>query len=135
MVVMGTLQNGALGTPEEDTVPYTLPTDGTALLNHSPLTSYPQVAEVQITAYSSRVEETDDTPFITASGTLVRSGVVAANWLPFGTKVRIPDLFGDTTFTVEDRMHWRNSDRLDVWFPTTEEAVRFGTQTARVEIL
>src|SRR3990167_1248447 len=40
---------------------------------------------VTITAYSSTPEETDSTPFITASGTHVRDGVVAANFLPLGT--------------------------------------------------
>ncbi|MBU4466828.1 hypothetical protein KKF47_02055, partial [Patescibacteria group bacterium] len=47
-----------------------------------------------ITAYSSTVWETDDTPFITAAGTQTRDGVIASNLLPFGTKVKIPKLFG-----------------------------------------
>src|SRR3989344_5849947 len=90
---------------------------------------------VKITAYSSRVQETDDTPFITASGKHVRDGIVAANWLPFGTKVRIPELFGDRIFVVEDRMHRRNSEKLDIWFESTRAAMYFGVKTARVEIL
>lgn len=109
--------------------------DGSALVNQSPITPAPWSVEVRVTAYSSRVEETDDTPFITASGTNVKPGVVAANWLPLGTKVRIPKVFGNRVFTVEDRMHKRNGDKLDVWFPTTEEALRFGTQVTRIEIL
>ncbi|MBI2036999.1 MAG: hypothetical protein HYT14_01400, partial [Candidatus Liptonbacteria bacterium] len=55
---------------------------------------------VTITAYSSTPEETDSTPFITASGTHVRDGVVAANFLPFGTAVKIPELYGDRLFVV-----------------------------------
>ena len=39
---------------------------------------------VWLTAYSSSVDETDDTPFITASGKHVRDGIVATNFLPFG---------------------------------------------------
>ena len=39
-----------------------------------------------VTAYSSTPEETDDTPFVTASGTSVRDGVIATNFLEFGTK-------------------------------------------------
>ncbi|MBD3252034.1 hypothetical protein GF380_06350, partial [Candidatus Uhrbacteria bacterium] len=57
---------------------------------------------VPMTAYTSRPEETDDTPFITADGSHVRDGIVAANFLPFGTKVRIPSLFGDQIFEVHD---------------------------------
>lgn len=109
--------------------------DETALVNQSPITLESRSVKVKVTGYSSRIEETDDTPHITASGTQVRSGVVAANWLPFGTKLRIPELFGDKVFVVEDRMHKRNGDKLDIWFPTTKDALRFGAQVARVEIL
>ncbi len=105
------------------------------LVNQNPISPEPWSVKARITAYSSRVEETDDTPHITASGTNVRPGVVAANWLPFGTRVKIPELFGQKVFVVEDRMHKRNGDKLDVWFPSTEEALRFGTQVARIEVL
>ncbi|MBI4134879.1 MAG: 3D domain-containing protein [Candidatus Sungbacteria bacterium] len=92
------------------------------------------IRKLKITAYSSSHDETDDTPDVTASGTKTRPGVVAANFLPFGTKVRIPQLFGDRVFTVEDRMHSRFQDRLDIWFPTKQEARRFGLQFTEVEI-
>ena len=94
-----------------------------------------KTVEVTVTAYSSRVSETDDDPFTTAAGTTVRTGVVAANWLPLGSKVRIPEIFGDQIFTVEDRMARKNANKLDVWFPNTEDALRFGVRTTRVEIL
>jgi len=114
-----------------------------ALLNESPVAivkslidpEVKRVVTVTVTAYSSEVEQTDSTPYITASGTYVRQGVVAANWLPIGTKVRIPDLFGDQVFVVEDRMHSRHTNRLDVWFPNRAEAVQFGLREANVEIL
>jgi len=91
--------------------------------------------EVTVTAYSSRVGETDSTPYTTAAGTTVRTGVVAANWLPLGTQVRIPEYFGDQVFTVEDRMARKNHSKLDVWFPNTSDALRFGVRSTRVEIL
>ena len=65
-----------------------------------------QKIQVVVTAYSSSVWETDDTPYITAAGTWVRDGIIANNYLSFGTKIRIPQLFGDKVFIVEDRMHW-----------------------------
>jgi len=136
-VVLGIFKIGVMqGTVEDYTYDSTYPyANGSALVNQSPITPASWSVEVRVTAYSSRVEETDDTPFVTASGTNVRPGVVAANWLPMGTKVRIPKIFGDRVFTVEDRMHKRNGDKLDVWFPTTEEALRFGTQVTRIEVL
>lgn len=95
---------------------------------------FAQTRKVKITAYSSSPDETDDTPFITASGSQTRHGVIAANFLPFGAKVRIPKHFGDTVFTVEDRMARRFNDRIDVWFPSKAEAKRFGLQFTEVEI-
>lgn len=89
---------------------------------------------VWITAYSSTPEETDDTPFTTASSKLVRDGIVATNFLPFGTRLAIPAIFGDKVFTVEDRMHKRKKNFLDVWMPTKQDAVQFGIQCARIII-
>src|SRR3990167_5924685 len=81
---------------------------------------------VWLTAYSSSVDETDDTPFITASGKHVRDGIVATNFLPFGTKIKIPSLYGDKIFVVEDRMHPRKKQQIDIWFPERWQAVDFG---------
>jgi 3D (Asp-Asp-Asp) domain-containing protein len=94
-----------------------------------------KVVKVLITAYSSTPEETDDTPFITASGSYVREGIVAANFLPFGARIKMPEIFGDQVFVVEDRLHEKNSDRIDVWFPTKEKALRFGIKISEIEIL
>ena len=107
---------------------------GDSLLARNELSLRRSVAVI-ITGYSSTVDQTDDTPYITAWNTQTRLGVVAANWLPFGTNIRIPELFGDRIFTVEDRMHRRNSHKLDIWFQSREEALRFGVKRARVEIL
>ena len=90
---------------------------------------------VWITAYSSTPDETDNTPFVTASGKDVKSGIVATNFLPFGTRIQIPSLFGDEIFTVEDRMHHRKKNFLDVWMPTKAEALAFGIQCAYITIL
>ena len=95
-----------------------------------------QKMNVVVTAYSSTTWETDDTPYVTASGTAVSDGIVANNLLSFGTKVKIPEIFGDKVFTVEDRMHWRKSDyQIDIWFPETDKALNFGVRSAYIEIL
>ena len=92
-----------------------------------------QVVTVTITAYSSTVDQCDSTPFITASGTYVHDGTIAANFLPMGTIVKIPSVFGDKEFIVEDRMNVRYYKRIDIWFPTRQEALDFGIQTLEIE--
>lgn len=91
--------------------------------------------DVWVTAYSSTPEETDETPFITASGKWVEDGIIATNFLPFGTKVKIPEKFGDKVFVVEDRMHRRKTDFVDVWMPTKEDAKQFGIARTKIQIL
>lgn len=92
------------------------------------------------TGYSSCVWETDDTPFITASNTRTRTGIVALSRdlidrydpnapFSFGDAVHISGL-GD--FVVEDSMHWRWRRRVDLWFPSKQEARRFGVRPVTV---
>ncbi len=89
-----------------------------------------------ITGYSSSPDETDSTPFITASGERVRVGICANNLLPLHTKIRIPELFGDRIFTIKDRMNSNKSPyHIDIWFPTKKEALEFGAKFSYVEIL
>ena len=90
---------------------------------------------VVVTAYSSTPEQTDDTPFITASGTRVREGIVAANFLPMGTKIKLPDIYGDRIFVVEDRMHPRKKWMVDIWFASYTDAKEFGAKLTYVEVL
>ncbi|OIO45428.1 hypothetical protein COX24_02990 [bacterium (Candidatus Gribaldobacteria) CG23_combo_of_CG06-09_8_20_14_all_37_87_8] len=106
-----------------------------------PMSAPPEVVvkstlTVIVTAYSSTEAQTDSTPFITASNSIVRDGIIANNLLPFGTKVRMPELFGSKIFEVDDRMHSRKGNfHVDVWFPTFEEAKEFGTKVAVLEVL
>jgi 3D (Asp-Asp-Asp) domain-containing protein len=95
----------------------------------------PKIMRIVLTGYSSTADQTDDTPFITASNTRVRDGIVAANFLAFGTQVKIPAIFGDKVFTVEDRMAKKHNDKMDIWFPERYLARNFGVQEADVVIL
>jgi 3D (Asp-Asp-Asp) domain-containing protein len=86
---------------------------------------------VTATGYSSTPEETDDTPFITASGIDVRvyeHNVIAANFLKFGTRVKIPELFGNKEF-------YNGQPIIDVWFPHKRTALAFGKRTVTIVIL
>jgi len=95
-----------------------------------------QRLNVVITAYSSTIQETDDTPYITAAGTTVRDGIIANNYFPLGTKIRIPELYGDKIFVVEDRMNWQKSNyHFDIWFSSYSDALNFGAKRTYIEIL
>jgi 3D (Asp-Asp-Asp) domain-containing protein len=92
-----------------------------------------------ITAYNSEAAQTDDSPCITANGFNVcehgTEDTIAANFLKFGTKVRIPELFGDRVFVVRDRMNRRHADRVDVWMNNRQDALKFGIRVAKIEVL
>ncbi len=76
---------------------------------------------------------------ITASGKKVKVGMVANNWLPFGTKVFIKGL-GE--FTVEDRgskkyFGTKKEKRqcIDVYMDSHKEAKEFGVKFLKVEVI
>jgi len=105
----------------------------------TPLTSDFKVAQkinVIVTAYSSSVWETDNSPQVTASGEWVKEGIVANNLLPFGTKIKMPEIYGNKVFTVEDRMHWRKGYyHVDIWLSSYSEARDFGSKRTYIEVL
>lgn len=96
---------------------------------------------VTLTAYSASRRETDAYPKITASGTVVRSGIVATNWLPLGALVRIPAFFGDQVLIAEDRMGpdaralGKKKPQVDIYVSHRERALLFGVQRGWVEVL
>ena len=100
-----------------------------------PVKSPRKQLRVTTTAYNSLPAQTDATPNITAFGTQTRFGIVAANFLPRGTRIQIPDYYGDQIFVVEDRMHPRNHHVIDIWMPTYHEAIQWGRRTVTVNIL
>ncbi|NNF06020.1 MAG: 3D domain-containing protein [Candidatus Eisenbacteria bacterium] len=96
--------------------------------------------EVTVTAYSSTVDQTDDTPFITASNTRVRRGIIALSrdllreYTPgapfeFGDVVEIP---GVGNFFVEDTMNKRYTKRADIWFEHRADAYTWGRQNRSI---
>jgi 3D (Asp-Asp-Asp) domain-containing protein len=94
-----------------------------------------KIMKVSVSAYSSTVDQCDSTPFITASGTHVRDGIIAANFIPIGTKVRFPEIYGDKVFIVEDRMNARYYYKADIWMQTREQAKQWGVKYLTIEIL
>ncbi len=92
-----------------------------------------------ITAYNSLPEQTNCQPCITANGfNVCEHGIedtIAANFLQFGTKVRIPELFGDRVFIVRDRMNKRYPNRVDIWMLERDDAIEFGIKRAKIEVI
>ena len=97
-----------------------------------------------MTAYSSEAAQTDNTPCIPADSSYNlcehyeqdgEQNTIATNFLPMGTKVRFPDLYGDKIFIVRDRMNARyGNGRGDIWMPTKAEAKIFGVKRVKMEI-
>lgn len=86
-----------------------------------------------VTAYTSSEDETDDTPFITASGSRTGPGVVACpSKYPFGTKVEI----AGREYVCEDRMarRYRDGEYFDIWVETKREAFAWGRKELLVII-
>ncbi len=97
--------------------------------DYLPLPAYAsRTYHVDMTAYTSSIEECDSDPFITADGSHTQDGMIATNFLPFGTRVRIPTLFGDKVFTVHDRMNKRYNRRIDVWMEKKDDMREFGVK-------
>ncbi len=61
----------------------------------------------------------------TASGVMPQVGVCAADHLPFGTKVTLPD---GRVLIVADRFGGGYKDRLDIFLETEAECWQFGRQ-------
>ena len=95
---------------------------------------------VVATAYSSTPDQTDSAPCTTANGFNVcthnRENVIAANYLAFGTRVRLPELYGDRVFIVQDRMNARYGNGLiDLWMKTRTAAKQFGVKRTTLEVV
>ena len=68
----------------------------------------------------------------TATGKKAKWGVVAADWrvLPKHSRIRIDGL--KKVFRVEDRGAAIKGKRIDIWFPSHKQALRFGVSRKRV---
>ena len=67
----------------------------------------------------------------TASGVWPQVGHAAADHLPFGTKVTLPD---GRVLTITDRFGGNYDNRLDIFLPTEAECWKFGRQFLRCKV-
>lgn len=67
----------------------------------------------------------------TASGVWPKLGMAAADHLPFGTKVTLPN---GLVLTITDRFGGGYTDRLDIFMNTEQECWNFGRRWLRCRI-
>ena len=68
----------------------------------------------------------------TASGVWPKVGMAAADHLPFGTKVYLPD---GTVVEITDRFGGNFKDKLDLFRDTEDECWKFGRRLLRCKIV
>lgn len=93
-----------------------------------------EIIKAEVSAYTSAVDETDDTPHITASGEITRHGIVACpSRFEFGTKIEIEGQI----FECQDRMagRYRSGNYFDVWVESKEVAYKWGRKNLNIKIL
>ena len=73
----------------------------------------------------------------TASGLTVRRGIIAADpkILPLGSVVRLQAGNYSGIYTVMDTGGGIKGQRIDVYLPTRDEAIRFGARKVKLEVL
>jgi 3D (Asp-Asp-Asp) domain-containing protein len=73
----------------------------------------------------------------TASGRMVSKGLIAADprHLPLGSRVRIQAGAYSGEYLVADTGGMVRGRRIDIWTPTSREAMRFGRRTVKLTVL
>lgn len=126
-----------------------------SLTEHGPIAN-PSFT-VRATGYNSFAGQTDASPHVTATGAVTRTGIIAvsrdllADDIPYGSLVRIRDLGNfyngrnagrfqslldsQGLFVVEDTMHARKTNQVDVWFADYASAVNWGVRTVEVTVV
>jgi len=98
---------------------------------------------VNITAYNPVPDQTDDTPFITASADYVRDGIVALSYdlertleLEFGDIVVLETRDGEFLgeFEFQDRMNKRWRNKVDIFMWKVQDAKKFGKVPGRMYV-
>ena len=73
----------------------------------------------------------------TASGRMVSKGLIAADprVLPLGSRVRLDHPGYSGEYLVADTGGKIRGKRIDIWIPTSREAMRFGRRTVKLTVL
>ncbi|MGE4299728.1 MAG: 3D domain-containing protein [Desulfovibrionaceae bacterium] len=128
----------ALETAQANNAAATILLKRLSLANSKKLQTLHPKRVLTVTAYSPRNEETDASPFTTASNRRVRHGIIAVSrdlfddgWV-FGKKVYVKGL---GVFTIDDLMADTKRNQIDIFMFDTKAAVDFGRMTAEAYLL
>jgi 3D (Asp-Asp-Asp) domain-containing protein len=152
-----TVRNAAIkeqNTPRKNAIKTTIKTQLVRSKPERKTTPFPNLS-VRSTAYNSIPNQTDSSPFQTSTGARTRYGIIALSRdllkrIPYGSRVRLQDngswgsgrgrgkynaMLKDTVFVVEDTMHPRKNDTVDVWLPAHDQAMQWGVRRLNMQIL
>ena len=108
------------------------------VLNHKSIQNLQRKLTVTVTAYSSRAEENDGTPYQTATNQRLKPGTVAVSrdlfdsgWV-FGKKVYIKGL---GIYTIGDLMARDKRNHVDIFIDDAEACRTFGLRTLEVHLI
>jgi RHS repeat-associated protein len=105
--------------------------------NACPTGTTPHIQRMLVTGYDNSYQSTGKNPGDlhygqTTSGAMTAYGTIAApRTYPFGTRMYIP---GYGLGTVLDRGGAIRNSHIDLWFPTTQEAINWGAQHLPVTV-
>lgn len=108
-------------------------TDNMIILPNGEVLTYVGSTNARATAYYNRGT--------TATGTVAQEGVVAVDpsFIPYGTRMFIVTNDGDYVYGIAVAEDAGDSnimaDRIDLWFPTKEECIRFGYRGCTIYFL
>ena len=128
LALVSDLVSGENDIPKQETTPIII----SSLPQNQDLPYY--TTYITATAYTSREQETDSSPFIAAWGDHVFWGMLASNAFPRGTKIQIPEYFGDKMFSVLDTMNPRYYHHIDLWMPELADAKAWGTKYVEIKV-
>ena len=95
------------------------------------------VAEVYVAPPTSYVATAYSLRGRTASGRLVAKGLIAADprHLPLGSRVRLEAGAYSGEYLVADTGGLVRGKRIDIWTPSSREAMRFGRRNVKLTVL
>jgi 3D (Asp-Asp-Asp) domain-containing protein len=131
-------QNNA---PAEATKPETLSTDSRPVVTEPVKAATSTSSEALLRTVTLPAETYSATAYSlrgrTASGKSVARGVIAADprVLPIGTRVRVEAGAWSGEYVVADTGGAVRGRRIDIWTPTSGEAMRFGRRAVRLTVL
>jgi 3D (Asp-Asp-Asp) domain-containing protein len=110
------------------------------------ITSTGKVASVDVASDTANVTGLSTSPYVatayslrgrTASGRMVSRGLIAADprFLPLGSRVRLDHPGYSGEYLVADTGGAIRGRRIDIWTPSSGEAMRFGRRTVKLTVL